>query len=171
MTLIVETGVGIANAESYIAVVDADTYHANVGNTNWALLDTPTKEQCLRRATMFLSQRYRLKWQGLRVNSLQALDWPRWNVILPDLAYYNVILPTVIPVLLQQANALLAFFASTDDLNPVLTQNILSEGVGPLKVVYDPYSAQNKRYIQIDDMLLPYLTKQAGGGNIKLTRC
>lgn len=33
MTLIVETGAGLATAESYISVADADVYHAGRLNT------------------------------------------------------------------------------------------------------------------------------------------
>jgi hypothetical protein len=37
MALIVEDGTGLANAESYVSVADATTYHANIGNTAWAV--------------------------------------------------------------------------------------------------------------------------------------
>ena len=51
MSLVVEDGTGKADAESYISVADADTYHSNRGNTDWAALTTTEKEQLLRGAT------------------------------------------------------------------------------------------------------------------------
>ena len=51
MTLVIEDGTGKSNAESYISVADADTYHSNRGNTDWAALTTAEKERLLRIAT------------------------------------------------------------------------------------------------------------------------
>ena len=38
MALIVEDGTGLANAESYVSVADATTYHTNYGNTAWTAI-------------------------------------------------------------------------------------------------------------------------------------
>ena len=43
MSLIVEDGTGLAGAESYVSVTDADTYHDKRGNTAWATLTTAQK--------------------------------------------------------------------------------------------------------------------------------
>jgi hypothetical protein len=171
MSLIVEIGNADAMAESYIGVTEADAYFGSLGNAVWAALTLEGKEQALRRATNYMGQQYRLKWQGLRVSSTQALDWPRWNVTVADLAYYNTILPTVIPTPVKRANAELAVLASVSELNPVKLQQIISKTVGPIKVEYDPTSPQGNRYTAIHDMLAPYLSGSAASGNIKLVRC
>jgi hypothetical protein len=171
MSLVTETGTADPNAESYISVASADTYFSSIGNLVWAAMALSDKEQCLRKAANYMIQHYRLKWQGLRVTSFQALDWPRWNVTLADLAYYNNILPTVIPVAIQRANAELAVLAFAGDLNPPLTQQTTRKTVGPITVEYDVSSSQAVRYGAIHDMLAPYMTTQAASGNIKMTRC
>lgn len=168
MSLIVETGTASAASEAYASVAFADTYHANVGNSLWSTLLLEEKEQALRRAAMFLCQVYRLQWKGCRVNATQALDWPRYNVQVPDLGVFNVIMPNEVPVIVQQANAELAFSAAGENLNPVASQAVISKQVGPLKIVYDSNSPQGKRYLSVSNMLRPLL--QSSSGLIKLQR-
>ena len=79
-----DTTVGGASAESYASVLEADTYHSNRGNIAWTALATPAKEQALRKATDYLTQIYRERWKGYRVDNTQALDWPRLNVGIND---------------------------------------------------------------------------------------
>jgi hypothetical protein len=170
MSLIVETGTASSTSEAYATVSYADTYHAAMGNTLWATLQTAEKEQALRRAATFMCQVYRMQWKGVRVNSTQALDWPRYNVQRPDLGVYNVVDPATVPIEVQQANAELALNAASEDLNPVRTQGIISKEVGPLKVVYDPNSPSGKQYSKIGMILLPLLDVGANGANVKLRR-
>lgn len=169
MSLIVETGTASSASEAYASVAFCDTYHANNGNTLWATLQTAEKEQAIRRATLFMCQTYRMQWKGSRVNMNQALDWPRYAVQVPDLGVYNVIYPTVIPVIVQQANAELALTAAYGNLNPDNAQNIISKEVGPLKIVYDANSPQSKRYQAVGNLLQPLLSYVSGGG-VKLKR-
>jgi hypothetical protein len=80
MALVVETGTGAADAEAYISVADAATYHSARGNAAWAAASTPDKEAALRRATGWLDARYASRWPGQRTNGRdQALMWPRMN--------------------------------------------------------------------------------------------
>lgn len=169
MALIVETGTASATSEAFASVAYCDTYHTNMGNAAWALLSTANKETALRRATMFMQQFYRLQWKGTRVLSTQALDWPRYDVQVPDLGYLNVIYPDTVPDLVVRANAELALIASTETLNPNLTQATLSKQVGPIKVNYDQNSPQAKRYVFITDILRPLLGSSSAT-NYKLRR-
>ena len=168
MSLIVETGTASAASEAYASVAFADAYHDGAGNMSWAALQTVDKERALRRAAMFMNQSYRLQWKGCRVNLTQALDWPRYNVQVPDLGVFNVIMPDTVPVIVQQANAELALSASTKSLNPVASQAVLSKTVGPIKIVYDSNSPQGKRYLAVTDILRPLL--QSVGASMKLQR-
>jgi hypothetical protein len=169
MSLIVETGTASAASEAYATVAFCDLYHASSGNTLWATLQDTEKEQALRRAATFMCQMYRLQWKGSRVNASQALDWPRYNVQLPDLGVFNVVMPDVVPIVIQQANCELAFAAASGNLNPDATQNIVSKQVGPLKIVYDSNSPQGKRYLSAANMLAPFL--QSGSNTmVKLRR-
>ncbi len=163
MALIVEDGSIVTGAESYISVADASTYHSNRGNTAWASLSTDAiREQCLRKATDFMRQAYRSRWQGYKVNEDQALDWPRYGVEVEGYAVDSDIVPTEV----KNACAELALKASSADLNPDLTQGVLSEQVGSISVTYDKNSPQRTRYAAIDAMLAPYL--KAGGGGCSM---
>ena len=170
MSLIVETGTASSNSEAYASVEFANAYHEAMGNTLWATLQTIEKEQALRRAASHLCQVYRMQWKGVRVNFTQALDWPRYNVERADLGVYNVVDPATVPIEVQQANAELAMNASTEDLYPAASQNVLSKEVGPIKVVYDANSPQGKKYPKISAMLQSLLDNGASSVNFKLRR-
>jgi hypothetical protein len=163
MALVVEDGTGRADAESYISVASATSYHAARGNTAWALLASDTiREQLLRKATEYMLQEYRALWASFRVTVTQALDWPRAWVPIPDapsgygsMAAY--VANNIVPVEVQRACAELALLASTTDLNPPLERTTSSEKVGPVEVTYDKTAPERKRYPQIDQMLQPYI--------------
>jgi hypothetical protein len=163
MTLIVEDGSIVTGAESYISVSDASNYHTVRGNTAWAALTTDAlREAALRRATDYMRQAYRSRWQGYKVNEEQALDWPRYDVEVEGYAVDSDIVPTEV----KNACAELALRASAADLNPDLTQGVLSEQVGSIQVTYDKASPQFTRYRAIDALLSPYL--KAGGGGCSM---
>ena len=61
ITLVVEDGTGLADANSYIASADADTYWANRANAAWAALDDDAKAAALIQATQYLDARYSFK--------------------------------------------------------------------------------------------------------------
>lgn len=77
-SLVVETGAGLADAQSYISVIEADTYLSEHEDPSaWNASDDPQKEQALRLATQYLDAQYGDAWVGVRLSSTQALDWPR----------------------------------------------------------------------------------------------
>ena len=159
MSLIVENGTGLSTAESYITVAAASTRQSALGNSNWTTLSTAEMEEALRRATQYMLQAYRGRWQGTRINATQALDWPRNWVTVDGYAVDADIVPTDI----ANACADMAFRAAAGDLAADLTRGIVREQVGPLETEYDRNSPQSVRYRAIDMMLAPYLTRGAGG--------
>jgi len=167
MALEVEDGTGKATAESFISVTDASTYHTARGNAAWAALASDTvREQCLRKATDYMEQVYRSRWQGCRVSETQALSWPRYDVEVEGYAIDSDIVPTEI----KNACAELALRASAADLNPDLTQGVAREKVGQIEVEYDKASPQFTRYRAIDALLSPYLKAGGGGCSMGLIR-
>lgn len=166
MSLVVEDGSGLATAESYISVADADTRHSNLGNTAWTdvSVTTQAKEAALRKATNYMVQAYRERWQGLRLGPVQSLDWPRMDVFV-DLW---PVASNIVPATIANACADLALKALSADLAPDLTQNVVSETVGQITVEYDKGSPQYKRYRAIDLMLEPYF--DTGSSNAPLVR-
>jgi hypothetical protein len=111
-------------------------------------------------------QVYRLSWAGNRINTTQALDWPRYNVPMRDApgggmwtAYYP---NNTVPAAVANACAELALKANAADLTPDLSQQIKSKKVGQLEIVYQDYSAATKTYRAIDNLLAPVLAAQGG---------
>lgn len=153
MALIVEDGSGRTDSESYISVANATARHAAFGNTAWADLATDEKEQALRRATAHMEQAYRTRWTGQRINSTQALSWPRAWVVVDGYSVDSDIVPADI----ANACADLAFKAASGDLNPDIERAVIREKVGPLETEYSAHSPQSTRYRAIDMALAPYL--------------
>lgn len=168
MALVVEDGTGKSTAESYISAADATTYHNNRGNAAWAALASDTvREQYLRKATDFMIQAYASRWQGCKVDaSVQALDWPRYDVVVDD----ESIDDNVVPEVVKRACAELALKAISGDLMPDLSQGVLSEQVGSIKVDYDKTSSQLPRYPAIEAMLAPYFDENSSGCMMKMER-
>lgn len=163
MSLIVETGAGLADAESYISVSDAASYLSDRGYSAFAALATDAlKEAALRKATDYMEQAYRTRWKGTRVTATQALSWPRLYVERIDGTYYYP--GDEVPVEVKNACALLALKSIDGDLNADLTQGVKREKVDVMEVEYDSASPQYVRYRAIDNMLSVFIT---GGANSK----
>lgn len=156
MALVVEDGTGLATAESYISVADANARHTAFGNTGWTGTDA-AKEAALRRATAYMVQTYRARWKGERINSTQALDWPRWGAVVGNYTVPSDEVPTTV----EDACADLALKALTADLSPDQERAVVREKVGSLETEYSPYSSQATRYTAIDALLGPFLTGSA----------
>lgn len=163
MALIVETGEGIANAESYISVADATARHAALGNAAWTGADA-VKEAALRRATQYMLQSYRGRWKGTRLKREQALDWPRYGARVDgfDLPSNEV------PPEVANACADLALRALSADLNADQGRAVIREKIGPLETEYAAYSPQGTQYRAVDMALSAYLS--GGGATARLTR-
>jgi hypothetical protein len=125
--------------------------------TNWSNSDPPLttteKEQALRRATQYMEQAFRGRWVGVRLHKDQGLSWPRWNVIVDG---YPVD-PDVVPTVVANACADLAFKAASGDLNVDLTRAVTREKVGPIETEYERFSPQATRYRSLEMALAPYL--------------
>lgn len=162
MALIVEDGTGKADAESYISVADADTYHTAYGNPSaWSGASTPTKETALRTGAQYLDAVYVLRWVGFRANDAQALDWPRAGAEDSD-GY--AIDSDVVPESVRRANAIAALkHINGDTLLPDLTQSgtVASESkrAGPVEksVTYVGGKSPYKTYSLVDFLLTPVL--------------
>ena len=138
MTITVEDGTGLPNADAYVSVADADAYHAAQGSpTSWSSASTSAKEDGIRQATTYLDAKFARRWKGARSNELQALRWPRCNVI--DLDGYLVDSKSI-PARLEHATAELALKVVEGD---VLLVDVANAGasttkdrvkVGPIEV-------------------------------------
>lgn len=169
MPLIVEDGTGLSTAESYISVADASAYHSSIGNAAWAALASDTlREQLLRKATIYLKGEYHGRWTGVRYTTSQALDWPRSLSPIKDSpvgAYYAT---NLVPQDVKNACASLALRAATAPLVSDQTRTKSSVTVGPISTTYQEGSSTKVRYVEIDQMLSPYL--RSGSGLVRMVR-
>ena len=166
MAFVVETGAGLANANSLASVAAADAYVADRGITGWTALTNQVKEQALIRATDFLEATYRNAWRGFRNTETQALSWPRYDL------YVDMFLvdSNIVPAAVVRATIEMALRASTDatlieDQGRVITR----ERVDVLETEYSEFGPRNTSYTAVARMLSPYTNSSSGGAFASVT--
>lgn len=159
MALIVTAGA--VDAESYCSVDFADAHHSARGNKAWSGA-TAVKEAALRRATDYMAI-YAERWKGERVSGAQALDWPRYSVVVDG---YELDADSV-PVAIQRACAELALRALREPLAPDLDRQIAEEQIDVLRTVYAPGARESKKWAAAENLLRPYLM---GSNGVRLVR-
>jgi hypothetical protein len=166
MALIVETGAIVADADSYVSIADADTYHTARGNSAWDAASDAQKEVALRVAATYLDCAY--TWKGTRVSDTQSLFWPRIGVV--DCDGYAVS-SIIVPYRVVNAQCELALRALSA---PLLTdetpaQFVVSETVDVISVDYERSRPLQNRYAIVDNILRCYVTRSASRyGSIEL---
>ena len=101
MSLIVETGAVISNANTYISLDYADTYCEDMGYTAWASCTETEREAAILRAMRYIEG---LSWKGIKYDYDDALKWPRSGVYDEDgyaIDYDEI--PTAVKKALAQA--------------------------------------------------------------------
>lgn len=78
---IVEDGTGLSTATSYADTTDLEQYWDNLGYDHSALSDDD-KKVLLNKAAKIVDAMH--VWEGRRIQSTQALQWPRYNFWYPD---------------------------------------------------------------------------------------
>ena len=167
MSLTVEDGTGLSTAEALVSVAYCDSYHAKRGNSAWAAISVVGKEWAIRKAADYMTQKYRLAWQGYRVNSTQGQDWPRSSVYREDSGTW--VETTTVPDEVKKAQAELALRALNSELNPDQERATVKEVIGPIEVTYDAFSPQGTVFSAAHNLLAPYL-KHGSGINARLVR-
>lgn len=77
MALIVETGSGASDSESYVSVADCAAYASNRG-LSFPTTDVGACEAALRKGAAWIDARYGRRYPGLRqYGREQRLEWPR----------------------------------------------------------------------------------------------
>jgi len=110
--LVVETGAGLSNSNSYCTVDEADLYHeTRLHNTTWTGSGDTNKEISLMWATKLLDSL--VTWDGWKYTEAQALQWPRDGVL--DQAGYDIEIDEI-PQFLKDATAEFAMHLIASDL-------------------------------------------------------
>lgn len=135
MTITVEDGTGLANANAYVSISDVTAYATSVNDTTWTGLGTPAQEAAIVQATMYLDTQN--TFLGTRTSQTQALSWPRSGVV--DTSEGTTIAANSVPLAVRRACSALALKASS---GTVLLEDLAhggavkSETVGPISVTY-----------------------------------
>lgn len=171
----------MANADSYISLVDAASYHTARGNTSWGAVATDAlREIALRKATTYIDQKYYSRWKGAQINPVtQSLQWPRAGVkVAQEQVYYDVppsyydtqysgfLAITTIPQRLKDAVCEAALISLTEVLNPALKRGgkVTSVTVGPISQTFSGSAPSTTTYQIIDRLLVAFL--KAGGTTV-----
>jgi len=169
MPLVVETGSGSASSEAYASVAAFKAYCDGRGIAYPT--DDAVIEQRIRLGADYLGTVYREAWAGNRMYAIQALDWPRANVVMRDGPGWGQDLPFYpfdkVPIAVVNANIEAALRAASGPLIPDLTQAVRRERVGPVEVEYQDYSRATRSYRAIDALLAPLL---AASGGLRVVR-
>lgn len=160
MTIIVETGAIIANANSYVTLAEARAYSLSRGVT---LSATDSAVEILLTKAMDYLEAQRDRYQGCKVSPDQTLQWPRAGVCLDG---YDITI-TTIPAVLKSAQMQLAMDAVSYDLQPNRTPNskgaIIKERIeGAVERDYAEPVSLTPFYRKAESLLQP-LYKAVGG--------
>lgn len=131
MALIVETGDGLSNAQTYATVAQLKAFATARG------LSVPSAQNdCEVLLVKAADAMHGLPYKGERVRKTQALDFPRIGVCIDGFDYDS----TEIPVEVVHAQCALAIESQTVDLLPTAGVNasgaVLQETVGPVSTTY-----------------------------------
>jgi hypothetical protein len=160
MPLIVEDGLGLEDAESYISVADADAHHALYGNEDWLDFSEAEKEILLRRASRDLDILYGSRFDSTLLTTTQTLLWPR-------VTYKNAVGYAIsgLPSQVKAATAELALLEGqglsvldTDETSNLKSISQSVDGVGSeSKSFFYPGGAVWTKVSRVSQLLLPLL--------------
>lgn len=155
LTLVVETGEGLPNSNSYCSVVYADTYmDGSLYAATWIAATTQNKEKALVSATRMLDSR--IRWKGRKTRRENALEWPRYCSFDRN-GYW--IPSDEIPDWLLAATAELALqFLSTNPNAEPATKGITSVKVDTIAVSFDKADRPSAIQSNILSLISPYGT-------------
>lgn len=153
LTLVLETGAGLTNSNTYVSVAECDAYHdAQLRATDWTGASAGDKDKAVAMATRMIDAE--MDFFGWKSKETQALQWPRALARNPDVygGYIGVPIQTAgtyfdsatIPKALKDATCEFARVLLAEDR----TRNPDSEGLKSvaiyqgISVVFDPATVQ-----------------------------
>lgn len=174
MAASIDATVGGASANSYVAVADATSYFD--GRLNVSEWDEASSDEQIR---ALIQAAYRLEqeqFKGVRVNETQALQWPRYGVEKPDIAYSVLDGPIFtestwygtdeIPERIKRAQMELALYLlkqGTDDpMQPTGLEGYRTTKVGSIEVEKDPGFRAGDLPEHVRRFLRPLLERSRG---------
>lgn len=169
MTIIVETGSQVANANSYVSRADYITYAAGFGVT---ITSDAAADIELVKAAQFIDQ-HEANLKGNRVNRDQAMSFPRTNVVIDGWGWSSTEIPR--NVILCQMQTALDIHAGLDPWNPSINPSLAKKRArveGAVDVTYAVADGNGQKLSRTSraDALLNSLLNNSGLFNIALVR-
>lgn len=169
MTLTVEDGTGMDDADAFVSVADAASYLVGRGHATWQNGYGETWEGAIRRATAYLSAA--ISWKGYRTRGrAQALAWPRSGV---EDAEGNAVPSDEVPAEVVRACCELAGheFDNPGALSPVvdLSARVKREKIGPMEQEYfaaPPLADFSRPELPLVDDIIAGLVTSTGRGSM-----
>lgn len=166
MSIVLETGAIVLNANSYVSVATIDAYHESRGNTAWADATDEQKEAALIRGQESLARQYQGRWVGVKTNNNtgvvnpQELPWPRKKEAdkedpIKDADGIEIGINTI-PSRLKQAQMEAALIELTTSIVPKTvdqTRYVQSEQVDVISTTYFDSKPAVDRYPVLDRLL------------------
>lgn len=151
MSITVEDGTGKADADSYGAVTDADTYLASTGYAaDWATFLPAKKENNLKAATRLIDASF--TFRGTILVETQALSFPRDDLLDREGRVVNGV-----PNLIRIATYELAYHLTQENfLEDASLMNMTSIKVGPIDLQLSSNAQVTKI---IPDSVIRFLTE------------
>lgn len=114
------TTISSASANSYVSLSDATTYFADrFGGEAWSGNGVGDDESKQTQALLTAARRMQEEnWLGSRIDTTQALAWPRSGVEKPDGPYRSLYLTTEIPQPVKDAQCELALWLMATNQRP-----------------------------------------------------
>ena len=139
VTVVVEDGTGLANANSYVSLDELKNYFAVVPDAAAFLAQTDdVLSQYAVWATRVLDQK--TFWQGYRATTTQALEWPR-NYVTDK--YGNAVLATIVPAQVKAVTCELArWLKDNDPSDGQDVQNLKQITVDVVDIVFQDQTTQ-----------------------------
>lgn len=131
MTLIVEDGSIVPNANSFVSDAEYVEYASARGLTIGA--DAAARETELIRAMDYLEY-YRDEYKGLKVERDQPLQWPRYSVWVDSFQLDSNVIPKEIKRAQMEAGVLIASGVSLTPSGNI--ENVQSQSIGDLSISY-----------------------------------
>lgn len=136
VTLTVENGTGLTNANTYLSLADAVAYFNNRNDTSFNGATPDQGAGALVRAAQGMDYWLNGRWYGRRATQAQALDWPRIGVVDSDC---YPIAKNIIPQKIKNAQCEIAKIElSTPFIQQQVSRDdaVQSESVGPISITY-----------------------------------
>ena len=156
LTLVVEDGSGLVNANSYATLAEADLELLQLPDgykTDWDAANNYVKERLLIWATRLLDEW--VDWYGAKNTQTQALRFPRSGLVDPD---DYVLASDEVPAFLKTATAFLGKELAADERTSEPAQGIDSLTVGPISIDFTGGTMPSKRVLPaaIRSIVAPY---------------